>query len=257
MNAVPTFAPADDFRARLLAAPMTGFQQRALAVCAMLCALDGFDVFSITFAAPTIAREFHIAKDALGFVFAAGLIGMALGSLFLSPLADLYGRRSVVIGSLILMIGGTVWTALAPGLGAIGASRVLTGLGIGAMVSVINPLAAEYANNRRRDISVTLMNLGFPSGGVIGGVIAAALLPHYGWRAIFVVATVLAVAMLAVVALFLPEPLTGLLARPRASTLDRVNAFLKRCGQPASPNYRRTSRPRRGRSRPCSRQRRG
>ena len=50
------------------------------------------------------------------------------------------------------------------------------------MVSVINPLAAEYANDRRRDFSVTLMNLGFPLGGVLGGVIAAALLPHYGWR---------------------------------------------------------------------------
>lgn len=223
---------AGDFRARLLASPMTGFQKRALAVCALLCALDGIDVFSITFAAPAIARDYHIAKDALGFVFAAGLIGMALGSLLLSPLADLYGRRSVVIGSLLLMIGGTVWTALAPGLTAIGASRVVTGLGIGAMVSVINPLAAEYANDRRRDISVTLMNLGFPSGGVIGGVIAAALLPNYGWRAIFIVASVLAVIMLGVTALFLPEPLTGLLARPRAGTLGRVNAFLTRCRQP-------------------------
>ena len=226
-------AIAGDFRARLLAAPMTGFQKRALAVCAVLCALDGFDVFSITFAAPSIAHEYHIAKDALGFVFAAGLIGMALGSLFLSPLADLYDRRSVVIGSLVLMIAGTVWTAIAAGLPAIGASRILTGLGIGAMVSVINPLAAEYGNARRRDICVALMNLGFPSGGVIGGVAAAALLPDYGWRSIFVAATILAVVMLGVTLVWLPEPLTGLLVRRRPETLARVNAFLDRCSQPA------------------------
>ncbi len=227
------FPAAGDFRTRLLASPMTGFQKRALTVCALLNVLDGFDVFSITFAAPAIARELHIAKDALGFVFAAGLIGMALGSLLLSPLADLYGRRSVVLGALLLMIVGTVWTAVAPGLPGVGASRVLTGLGIGALVSVINPLAAEYANSRRRDLCVTLMNLGFPAGGVIGGLAATALLPHVGWRAIFIVATVLAVAMLVVTLVWLPEPLTGLLARPRATTLTRVNAFLARCHQPA------------------------
>ncbi len=212
---------------------MTGFQARAVAACAVLCTLDGVDVFSITFAAPAIARELHVAKDALGYVFAAGLIGMALGSLLLSPLADLYGRRRLVIGALVLMIVGTAWTALAPGLAAIAASRVLTGLGIGAMISVINPLAAEYANARRRDLSVTLMNLGFPLGGVVGGIVAAAVLPDYGWRALFIVATALAGIMLAAVAAVLPEPLVGLLARPRADTLARVNAFLANCRQPA------------------------
>ena len=92
---------------------MSAHQLRALVIVGVLCALDGFDVFSITFAAPAIVRDYGIAKDALGFVFAAGLIGMAIGSLLLSPLADLYGRRRVVVGSLVLMTGGTVWTALA------------------------------------------------------------------------------------------------------------------------------------------------
>ena len=232
MNAASPSA-AVDFRAALLAAPMTGFQMRALAIIVVLCALDGFDVFSITFAAPGIAREFHLAKDALGFVFAAGLVGMALGSLLLSPLADLYGRRRVAIGALMLMIGGTAWTAVAPGLAGLGVSRVVTGLGIGAIISVINPLAAEYANSQRRDLSVVVLNLGFPLGGVLGGFFAAAILPAYGWRAIFVVASVFAVIMLGVVIAALPEPLTGLLARPRPDTLTRVNGFLARCRQPA------------------------
>lgn len=225
--------PLTDFRTKLLAAPMTGFQLRALIIVGVLNLLDGFDVFSITFAAPAIVREYHIAKDALGFVFAAGLIGMALGSLILSPLADLYGRRSVVIGALVAMIAGTVWTAASTTLPGLAASRVLTGLGIGAMVSVINPLYAEYANARRRDTAVAICNLGFPLGGVVGGIVAAAILPTLGWRAIFIVASGIAVVLLGVVLAALPEPLTGLLVRPGPKTLARVNAFLARCGQPA------------------------
>lgn len=225
--------PPTDFRAGLLAAPMTGFQLRALVIVAVLNLLDGFDVFSITFAAPAIVREYHIAKDALGFVFAAGLIGMALGSLILSPLADVYGRRRVVLGALLAMIVGTGWTAVTTTLPGLAASRVLTGLGIGAMVSVINPLYAEYANARRRDMAVAICNLGFPIGGVVGGIVAAAILQSQGWRAIFVVACGIAVVLLGVVLAALPEPLTGLLVRPGPATLGRVNAFLARCGQPA------------------------
>ena len=186
-----------EWRRSLLAAPMRRFQMFALGVVVLLCALDGFDVFAITFAAPGIEREFAIGKAALGIVFSSGLIGMALGSLFLAPAADIYGRRRLVVLSLVLMIVGTLWTAFAGGTGALALSRLFTGFGIGAMVATINPMAAEYANARRRDFSVTLLNIGFPLGGVTGGFVAAQMLPVLGWRAIFFTATGLTIAMLA------------------------------------------------------------
>lgn len=221
------------FLSRLLAAPMSAFQLRAVAIIVILCALDGFDVFAITFAAPAIEREMGIGKGQLGIVFSAGLIGMAIGSFLLSPLADTYGRRTMVIFSLLLMMIGTLWTALAPDLSGLALSRFGTGLGIGAMIAVINPLAAEYANGRRRDMTVTLLNVGFPVGGVIGGLLAAQLLPVYGWRSIFYGASALALVMLAVVLAFLPEPVPGILARGKPDALKRVNAYLAHCGQPA------------------------
>ena len=220
------------FRQALLAAPLSPVQKLAIAMIVAMCALDGVDVFSITFAAPAIERELLLGKAQLGLVFSSALAGMALGSLFLSPLADAYGRRALLIGSLCLMVIGTLWTSVAGGFGDLALSRLVTGLGIGTMVAVNNPLAAEYANARTRDFSVALLNLGYPAGAMAGGLLAAWMLPAFGWRALFMVAAAMGFVMLVLVLVWLPEPIVGILARRGPATLDRLNAFLRRCGQP-------------------------
>ena len=223
-------ATADDLRQRLDAAPMSAPQVLAVAITVLLSALDGYDVLSVTFAAPAISLEWGLGKAALGLVLSAGLAGMALGSFLLAPLADLYGRRVVVLSSLTLMTAGMLLSALASSLALLIAWRVLTGLGIGAMVAVINPLAAEFANARRRPLAVALMTIGYPLGGLVGGLGAAALLHAYSWPAVFVAGAIAAVLLIPVVAAFLPEPLAFLLARRRPDSLQRVNKLLARLG---------------------------
>lgn len=227
--ATPAMKP-DDPRQLLLDAPMSGFQRRALATTIALCALDGFDVFAITFAAPALIEDWGIGKGALGIALAAGLLGMALGSLLLSPLADSFGRRRLVFVALAIMVAGTTWTAVVDGLGGLIASRLFTGLGIGAMISVIMPLAAEYANSRRRDLAVALFSIGFPLGGIVGGFVSAYLLAEFGWRSIFVVASALGLVMAVVAARTLLDPVALVIARPGKDGLARVNAFLERAG---------------------------
>ena len=229
-NDLPVQSPAADPRELLMASPMSRHQIIAVAVTIALCALDGFDVLAITFAAPALLIDWGIGKAELSYVLSAGLLGMAGGSLLIAPAADVIGRRNLVFLSLVLMISGTAWTAVANGIAELILSRVLTGLGIGAMIAVINPLAAEYANARRRDLTVSLLNIGYPIGGIAGGFLAAYLLTAFGWRAIFVCAAVSGIAMLFVVWRWLPEPIAYIVARPRADALARVNAYLKHCG---------------------------
>lgn len=226
-----TNAAAADPREVQLAAPMSRFQIIAIAVTLALCALDGFDVLAITFAGPAILAEWGIDKAQLGLALSAGLLGMALGSLFLSPIADLLGRRRMLLCSLALMIAGTLWTARSDSLGWLIASRLLTGLGIGAMIGIIMPLAAEYANSHRRDLAVSLISIGFPIGGILGGLLSSVLLASFGWRAIFYFATAMGVLMALVVWRFLPEPLAMVIARPGNDGLARANLYLARCGR--------------------------
>lgn len=211
---------------------MSRAQISAVAMTVALSALDGYDVLSVTFAAPAIALDWAIGKAALGVVLSSGLAGMALGSLLLAPLADIHGRRKLVMASLVLMASGMLASAFATSVAQLAAWRVLAGLGIGTCVAVITPLAAEYANARQRPLTMAMMAMGYPAGGLLGGVIASVLLGNLGWRAVFVAGFVGSAAMLPLVWRFLPEPVSFLLSRPALAGIDGLNSGLRSFGQP-------------------------
>lgn len=221
-----------ELRQRLDMSPMSPAQILAVIVTMALSALDGFDVLSVTFAAPAIARDWHLGSAALGMLLSAGLAGMAFGSFFLAPLADLWGRRRVVLVNLALMAVGMLASAAAPALPELIFCRVVTGLGIGAMVAVINPLAAEFANRDKRPFAMAMMTVGYPVGGLIGGVLAASIIPSHGWRSIFVAGSLGALLLLPFVLAWLPESPTFLLTRTSAAARCQLDAVLIRFGQP-------------------------
>ena len=221
-----------DFRRRLDDSPMSRVQIMAVAVTVLLSALDGYDVLSMTFAAPAVTKAWGIDKTALGGALSSSLAGMALGSLLLAPLGDVIGRRLVVMGGLVLMTAGSLLSAYSSTVLELALWRVLTGLGIGIMVAVITALAAEFANTRRRPFAVAAMAVGYPVGGVIGGLVAAALLRSFGWPAVFMAGAVAGAVVLLAVVVSLPESPAFLLARRKPNSLERINVLLVRCGHP-------------------------
>ncbi|MES1972109.1 MAG: MFS transporter [Pseudomonadota bacterium] len=221
---------------RILAdAPMRWRQILAVAIAVALNALDGFDVLAITFAAPGITRDWGIGPAQLGVALSSGLVGMTIGSLVLAPLGDRFGRRPLVIGCLVLMAAGMLLTATATGLASLCLWRVVTGLGIGGMVAAINAISSEFANERRRDLSVALMTIGYPVGGLLGGFAVAELVVTHGWQAIFVAGGIATAAFLPLLWFGLPESLEYLARQgtPRART--RIDAILLRMGHAALP----------------------
>src|SRR5689334_13188960 len=88
---------AADIRTTLRDGPMTMLQVGVVTICTLLNMIDGFDVLAISFTAPLVAKQWNVDPATLGVLLSAGLAGMAAGSLFLSPLADLVGRRAVVV----------------------------------------------------------------------------------------------------------------------------------------------------------------
>jgi MFS family permease len=85
---------------------MRAAQWVAVLVTVGLNALDGFDVLSISFASPGIARDWGIDKATLGWVLSMELLGMAAGSLLLGAVADKIGRRPTILGCLVAMAVG-------------------------------------------------------------------------------------------------------------------------------------------------------
>src|SRR4029077_20382730 len=87
----------NDPRDVIARSPMSTLQILVIAITVALNALDGFDVASISFAAPGIAKQWGIDRGALGVVLSMEVIGMAIGSMFLGGLADRLGRRRAVL----------------------------------------------------------------------------------------------------------------------------------------------------------------
>ncbi len=216
---------------RLLAdAPMTGRQLAALAVCVLLNALDGFDVLSISFASPGIAKEWSINAKVLGAVLSFELVGMIFGSILLGQVADRLGRRRTAMLCLAVMTLGMAATSQVHNLGQLCVTRLFTGVGIGGMLAVTNALAAEYSSDRWRHTAVAVMAAGYPVGGIAGGALAAKVLAGGGWRDVFLLGVGMMLVLLPLVLLFLSEPPAALVQARRRGTLEQLNAALARLG---------------------------
>ncbi len=150
------------------------WQWAAVIVTVGLNAMDGFDVLSISFAAPGIAKEWGIDKATLGWVLSTELLGMAIGSVLLGGVADKIGRRPTILGCLIAMAVGMFGAAHSHQIVTLLVFRLLTGIGIGGMLAAINATAAECSSQRWRSLAMALMVIGYPLGGVVGGTVRPA-----------------------------------------------------------------------------------
>ncbi len=219
-----------DPRDLIARSPMSRLQVLVVGITIGLNALDGFDVLSISFASPGIMAEWGVTRSVLGFVLAAELAGMAVGSVVLGGVADRIGRRPTILGCLTVMSIGMFMVTTTAGLTALSIWRVITGLGIGGLLAAINAVAAEFSSAQRKHLSVSLMSIGYPLGGLIGGLFAAQLLRAYDWRAVFYFGFAVTLAFIPIVYFFVPESVHWLARKQPSGALANINATLRRMG---------------------------
>ena len=212
--------------------PMSGFQVRAVAVCLVINMLDGYDVLVMSFTAPFVASDWAASDTIIGLLLSASPVGMGLGSLFLAPLADLFGRRRMTLWSLTAVTAGMLASGLAADATQLIALRFFTGLGIGAMLASLTVVVSEYSSKRRRTLALSILQSGFPAGALIWGLVAMPIILEFGWRWAFVFGGVLSGLMIPVARAALPESLDYLLTSRPPDALDKINRLLKRMDKP-------------------------
>ncbi|MBC7409337.1 MAG: aromatic acid/H+ symport family MFS transporter [Arcicella sp.] len=167
--------------------------------------LDGTDVMVISYTAPNISKDWSISPQSLGIVFSAGLLGMSIGAMFLAPRADKIGRKSMILICNLIMgmsVSAIYWVNSVEVLTFF---RVISGIGIGGMLASTATLTAENAPAKMKDFWVSFVMSGYPIGAVISGLIAANVIPEYGWKTMFQVAGLSTFITLPIVYLFLKE----------------------------------------------------
>src|SRR3979409_1627804 len=205
--------------------PVGGFQLKLLLTCAAVLFLDGFDTQAIGYVAPALAKEWGLSKGALGPVFSAGLFGLMMGALAFGPLADRIGRKKIIILSTLAFGIGTLVTAFVQDVNSLLAVRFLTGLGLGGAMPNAIAMTSEFNPRRRRATMVMIMFCGFSVGAALGGLLAAALIPQFGWPASFIVGAIAPLLLVPILALRLPESVRFLALTGSAN--DRVAQLLR------------------------------
>ncbi|MGH7091088.1 MAG: MFS transporter, partial [Stellaceae bacterium] len=138
-------------------------------------------------------------------VFGAGLFGLMLGTLAAGPLSDRYGRKRTVLASTAVFGIFALATTLAQSIDQLYILRFLTGIGVGGLMPNSIALTAEYAPRRYRATVIAIMFLGFPLGAGGGGFVGAAVIPHFGWQAMFIIGGVVPLVLLPIAIFALPE----------------------------------------------------
>lgn len=175
-----------------------------IGLCFLVALLEGLDLQAAGIAAPGMASAFGLDKLQMGWVFSAGILGLLPGALVGGWLADRFGRKRILIGSVALFGLFSLATAHAWSLPSLLLARLLTGVGLGAALPNLIALTSEAAGERLRGSAVSLMYCGVPLGAAIAAGIGIA--GYSGeWQRVFHVGGAGPLLILPLLALFLPE----------------------------------------------------
>ena len=230
-----TRSPTVDVIALLNEQRISRYQVLVAVLCAAVVFMDGYDAQAIGYVAPTLSRLWQLKPGTLGPVFGAGLFGLTIGALVAGPAADRIGRKPVILFSTLFFGVCTLLTVTSDSLSSLFVWRLLTGLGLGGAMPNAIALTSEYSPDRSRATMVMVMFIGFSLGSALGGVIAAQLVPAYGWKTVFGLGGILPLLLLPVLIVWLPESIRLLALRETqnakiARLLTRISPALRFAG---------------------------
>jgi len=175
-----------------------------LALCFLVMFIDGFDIYMVGKIAPAIAKHFGVTPAAMTPVIVTQQIGLAIGAFLMSPLGDKLGRKRMLLIAFALFGVLTIATAFSPSILVLAGLRGVTGLFLAAVLPYAVSLISEFTPLRQRAMFLSAGMAGYSLGNVAGSM-TALLVPGYGWQAGFLVGGAMPLALLAALALALPE----------------------------------------------------
>lgn len=184
--------------------PNTSRLMLTVGLCFLVALMEGLDLQAAGIAAVGIAQAFGLDKMQMGWVFSAGIIGLLPGALGGGMLADRYGRKKVLLGSVALFGLFSIVTALAWDYPSLVFARLMTGAGLGAALPNLIALTSEAAGPRFRGTAVSLMYCGVPIGAALAAAMGFSGLAQ-AWQTVFWVGGIVPLLLVPLLMRRLPE----------------------------------------------------
>lgn len=220
MTTAPPATTTESVTARIERLPASRWHVKVRTLIGAVTFFEAFNQLLIASALPQLIKLWHLTPGQSTFLVTSGSIGMLLGALAAGWLGDRLGRvRLVVIGTALTGVTGIV-LVFSPGLAFFEWLRFIQGIGIGGVV----PVAATYINEiikaKGRGRFVLLYELVFPAGLTIAALVAYWVVPHLGWRALFLIGGLPALVV-AFLQFGVPESPRWLASRGRSGDAER------------------------------------
>lgn len=184
----------------------TSRSKMAVIICFLVTLVDGYDTLMLAFVAPLISKHFSMPPGSFGKLFSAGYAGAAIGALCVGTAADRWGRKRMMIVSMLIAGAFTLLCAWADSPTELMVLRFLAGIGLGGAIPCAAALTGEHVAAERRTQTVARMFLGFPIGAIAGGALTAAVMPLVGWRGVFIGGGAVALLIVLVAMAIPPAP---------------------------------------------------
>jgi MFS family permease len=159
--------------------------RRALGAAFAGWALDAMDFVLFLLAIPALRAEFALDARRAGLLATVALLSSAVGGVLFGRLADRWGRTKALSATVLVYSFASLGSATAGSVGQLLAWRTLLGFGLGGEWSAGAVLVAESVPAAHRGKAIGLMQAGWAVGYLAATLLAAVVLPAFGWRVLF------------------------------------------------------------------------
>lgn len=196
---------------------------------------DAWDVTLNGFLIPLVGQEWGLSAGERGWVGTSNLIGMAVGAVIWGAIADTIGRKRAFSLTLLMFSLFSVAGAASPDFVTFCVFRFLAGVGLGGCIPVDYALVGEFTPAKVRGRVLTAMDIWWPIGATLCGVVSVLLLPLNNWRLLLLV-MVLPALLLFWIRQSVPESPMYLVSRGRdAEARTVIDDLVRRTGATAEP----------------------
>lgn len=146
---------------------------------------DAMDQGMVAGVMAAIGKDWELTTGQLGLLGSSGMLGMALGAALSGMAADRWGRRKVIMWTLIIYGVASGLSGLATSYPMLLALRFLTGFGLGGELPAASTLVSEYSPTKYRGRNVIILESFWAWGWIAAALVAYLMIPVYGWRTAF------------------------------------------------------------------------